>query len=476
LIALADSPNRSQHPLLKIYKIEDIIRFALKMVETNATESGVERSSRYQMIRGRSKSYVAIYLAILMALLACSKENPLDSGIPLAPVFYVEASNGTRLESSKADEPINPASVVKVATSLWAITELGPDYRFETQVAYRGKINVAEQSIEGDLLVFGSGDPDFHIENAYLLAREINRIGIRKIHGNLLVNSKFWIGWEGGSERREKDAIQRTINMAVRLRNALNPKLWSDGSLQSIVNFEKRRAFSADKRPGVIVLGTAGGMSANGVDPEIHPLFTHKSNSLVSILKRFNSFSNNDIERLGDTLGSATDLSVWLSKRWGEIGRGVSLETLSGLGINRLSPRQIVHLLNDLARACKNSGIFLADILPVAGCDPGTVKNYPRLRNFLRGNLTSKTGTLWQTDGGVSVLAGVLQTNKGQRIFCVATAKSGQHIPKARAQQEQWLIDLVQTNGGAPQGECGPRPIFSDNDVTFTRDDEVGLF
>lgn len=357
------------------------------------------------MMTGKSKSYLIICLSILMTISACSEESSKYTGTPQAPVFYVEASDGTSLESSQENILINPASVVKVATSLWAITELGPEYRFETKFAYRGKFNTAAHTIDGDLLVLGLGDPDFHVENAYLLALELNRIGIKEINGNLLVNSKFWIGWEGGSERREKDAALRAKNMALRLRNALNPQLWSKGDQRSIRNFEKRRGFSANQRPSVIVTGVADTISSNSTDSDIQPLLTHKSNPLKSILKRFNAFSNNDIERLGDTLGTAEDLSVWLKKRWEESGNGVSLETLSGLDSNRMSARQIVHMFNDLAKTCSRSGITLANILPVAGCDPGTVKNYPKLRKLLKGNMIAKTGTLWETDGGVSVLA-----------------------------------------------------------------------
>ena len=415
-------------------------------------------------------SYLIVCLSILVSISACSEKTSITTGTLKAPVFYVEDPNGTILESSQENVLINPASVVKVATSLWAITQLGPEHRFETKVAYRGYFNTTEHIIVGDLLVLGFGDPDFHIENAYLLARELNRIGIKEIHGKLLVNSKFWIGWEGGSERREKDALLRAKKMAVRLQNSLNPKLWKKGDLRSIRKFEKRRGFTANNRPSIVVVGVADTILTSSSDSDIQPLFTHKSNSLESILKRFNSFSNNDIERLGDTLGTATELSTWLHKRWGEFAKGVSLETLSGLGSNRLSAQQIVHMLNDLEHTCINSGINIADILPVAGCDPGTVKDYPQLRKLLRGNMIAKTGTLWETDGGVSVLAGILQTKGGQRTFCVATVDSGEHIPKARAQQEQWTIDLLRKNGAAPSRKCDTPPLYSDGDVVIIKE------
>ncbi len=49
----------------------------------------------------------------------------------------------------------NPASNVKVSTSLWALHTWGPDYRFSTEVRTTGIVN-ADGVLEGDLFVSGA--------------------------------------------------------------------------------------------------------------------------------------------------------------------------------------------------------------------------------------------------------------------------------------------------------------------------------
>ena len=99
------------------------------------------------------------------------------------------------------------------------------------------------------------------------------------------------------------------------------------------------------------------------------------------------------------------DLRDVLAKRWKVSPEHVEFATLSGLGSNRLTPRLVVRLLRELSAVCAREGIEVGDILPTAGCDPGTLKNYPRLaEGVLSGNLVAKTGTLT----GVSALSGYI--------------------------------------------------------------------
>src|SRR6185436_3081348 len=119
---------------------------------------------------------------------------------PLDLVWHVETLDGAVLDSKSADSPINPASVVKVATSMWALEKLGPDYRFETRVLTRGHVDPVKGTLAGSLAFEGDGDPDFQCENAFLIAKAHNDMGIRRVTGGLVVGRKFWMGWEGGSQ------------------------------------------------------------------------------------------------------------------------------------------------------------------------------------------------------------------------------------------------------------------------------------
>jgi len=382
-------------------------------------------------------------------------------------VFLVATAEGDPLEAREPDQPFNPASVVKVATTLWALERLGPDHRFETRFAIAGRLEPSDGIVDGDLLVEGGGDPDFHVENAYLVARALNRLGVREVRGALRVDDRFWIGWEGGSERRLKDPDRRAREMARRLRDALDPARWSNAERRAIDAFLNRRGLAGETPPRVLVRGEPERLVWDpDASPAARELVRHRSNRLAATLKRLNSYSNNDIERLGLALGEPAALTRFLSERWGIEPDRVRLETLSGLGSNRLSATSIVRLLNDLERSCADAGLRVADLLPVAGCDPGTLSHFPELDNGpVTGALTAKTGTLDRTDGGVAVLAGYLDTRAGERLFCVAMANAAGRLKAARRAQERWLLEVVTRNGGAVAKEC-PAPLsWSDSDA-----------
>ena len=108
-------------------------------------------------------------------------------------LWHVETLDGVVVETHEADRPINPASVVKLATTLEALDRLGPDHRFATVFSVAGAAD-ADGAV-ASLAVRGGGDPDFHVENAFLVARELNANGVRALRGALSVDESFWIGW-----------------------------------------------------------------------------------------------------------------------------------------------------------------------------------------------------------------------------------------------------------------------------------------
>lgn len=57
-----------------------------------------------------------------------------------------------------ADNLLIPASTQKLLVGLTALRKLGPDYRFQTKIAYTGGI-LSDGTLTGDLLIIGSHDP-----------------------------------------------------------------------------------------------------------------------------------------------------------------------------------------------------------------------------------------------------------------------------------------------------------------------------
>lgn len=378
-------------------------------------------------------------------------------------MWHVESPGGESLDSSRADESINPASIVKVATSLWALERLGPRHRFETSVGVRGTVDEDSGVLDGDLVVLGGADPDFHVENAFLVARALNRAGIKAVSGQLVVVGDFWIGWEGGSEGTLSDPDRRARRMALRLRDAVDYRRWTRGTRREWDRFVERREIPSGPRPRVVV---SGGVDISDDPGLFEPLLVHRSNELVNILKRFNTYSNNDIERLGASLGTPDDLASFLVERWDLPENGTRIETLSGLGTNRMTPREIVRLMRELRGTCRRMGIQVEDVLPVAGCDPGTMRSFSRLANGPASKvLIGKTGTLTYTDDGITALAGYVHTSGGELIFCVAAPRASGRISTARYAEESWLLDRINDHGGPQSRTCGLSPWHSDADA-----------
>ena len=75
-------------------------------------------------------------------------------------------------------------------------------------------------------------------------------------------------------------------------------------------------------------------------------------------------------------------------------------------------------LLRVLRSELAKSKMTFADIMPVAGIDKGTLENRFDT-DFSRGSVVGKTGTLGNTDGGVSALAGEINTRSGRLLFVV---------------------------------------------------------
>ncbi len=371
-------------------------------------------------------------------------------------LFHVETLGGEVIASQGADEPFNPASVVKVATSLFALDRLGPDHCYVTTVSYRGTWDRATGSVDGQLVVEGGGDPDFHDQNAFLVALELNRLGVRRVTGGLAVSGPFTIGWEHGAEGRLEDQGQRALVMAQRVRQALDRGRWNRRQQATWRALAARRGLDPGAPPGVRIQGPA--VAVDGAAATT-PLVRHLSNPLEFVLKRFNAYSNNDIIRVADPLGGAEGLELYLRHQLAAPAGQVSFETASGERSNRMTARLVVRLMRELERTTCALALAPRDLLPVPGCDDAPVaRMFPALATpaYARG-LALKTGTLRITDGGVAALAGVFDTAaRGLVLFAVAAPNAGRRLLQWREVEQGWLLRLVDGLGGVVPADCGP--------------------
>jgi D-alanyl-D-alanine carboxypeptidase len=126
-------------------------------------------------------------------------------------------------------------------------------------------------------------------------------------------------------------------------------------------------------------------------------------------------------------------------------------------------------MLRGFRSAAASLGVEIEHLLPVAGCDPGTVNAaFPRLSSppFATA-LVAKTGTLTSTDGGITVLAGFLNTAQGEVVFCVAAPRAAGRIRLARHTEESFLVELLNRRGGPAPRTCAPPLASPGGDATI---------
>jgi D-alanyl-D-alanine carboxypeptidase/D-alanyl-D-alanine-endopeptidase (penicillin-binding protein 4) len=108
------------------------------------------------------------------------------------------------LYSVNANKLMVPASNMKIVTLAAAAEKLGWDYRYETQLVATGSI--VSGTLDGDLVVVGSGDPTLMITAATARpfdawAAEVKRLGISRITGRVVGDGTafdspgFGFGW-----------------------------------------------------------------------------------------------------------------------------------------------------------------------------------------------------------------------------------------------------------------------------------------
>jgi serine-type D-Ala-D-Ala carboxypeptidase/endopeptidase (penicillin-binding protein 4) len=349
----------------------------------------------------------------------------------------VESLDGKHVASQSPDQQFNPASTIKLATALVALQTLGPDHRFATGIWTDGVVDKSTGRIEGNLYISGR-DPSFHFEHAILVARELNKLGIREILGDLIVSPGFTMNFSS-SAKRSGEQLYDTFDST--LRNAAAVRAW---------NYErtvlKDASNGVEAMPSVAVMG---GVAVGPVSPTAKLVLTHKSSKLVDVLKVLLCYSNNFMaERIGESLGGPGSVQQQLIAQLGIGPAELRLSSLSGLGVNRVSPRVMMKIYRALRTELRKHRLDPSSIMPVAGIDPGTLED--RFTGLpWRGSVIAKTGTLIRTDGGASSLVGQLRTARGEVLLFVIMNQGGS-VSRFRENQD-YLVMLIQNTRGGPK-------------------------
>lgn len=306
--------------------------------------------------------------------------------------------------SHNADTQFNPASLVKLTTTLFALRQLGPDHRFETHVYADGAVDPKTKQLQGSLYLVGD-DPSFTDYGAVVVAQELKARGIEHVRDRVVASQKFSFNF---NEKPEDSA-----------KNAAN-----------VMKLGQKETGAADAPAGA-------------------ELFTIYSNPLREILLYMNAHSINFVaDRIGEKLGGPAATVQFLVNELKLPPEQVYLETNSGLYTNRMTPRGIITVVRALSEEAERHGMKLEDLLAVADCDHGT------LRRRMEGTgyecaVVGKTGTLTTTDGGMSNLAGVVYT-RDAGVVLFAILAQGRRIWEHKQMADQLLAEVVRDHPAAP--------------------------
>jgi len=102
----------------------------------------------------------------------------------------VDVDSGETVLTWNADVARNPASTIKLLTTLVALDVLGPSYRWKTDIYALGDIDAGR--LDGDLLIKGHGDPYLVTERVWQMLRHLRQAGVQTISGDLLLDDSYF--------------------------------------------------------------------------------------------------------------------------------------------------------------------------------------------------------------------------------------------------------------------------------------------
>ncbi len=321
------------------------------------------------------------------------------------------------MANHQGTKPLPAASLTKIATSLAALKKWGHDHKFETLISATGPVK--NGVLEGNLVVNASGDPLFVWEEAITIGNMLNKMGIKRVNGNLIVVGEFAMNF------------QRNPTLAGQaLKRALNFATWPRQ-----IAFQYSRMPKGTPKPQVVITGKVE--VKDEVETSQIQLIRHRSLPMVQLINEMNVFSNNKMaEMLAESVGGASVVQSIAAKEARVPQLEIQLINGSGLGQeNRISPRAATAMLMAIQRLATPHNLTVADFFPTSGLDHrGTTyaRRIPKYTAF-------KTGTLRD----VSALAGVMPT-KNRGLVWFAVINKGVFVPGFRSEQDKLLQKMLE--------------------------------
>lgn len=124
--------------------------------------------------------------ALRRAMQSVIDQSPL--GTARVTVQVKSLDDGTVVFARDADELLNPASNVKLYTAAAALTQLGTEYRFETEFLTPSEFKEGKTKV---LYIRGKGDPTITTERLYGIVSELVHAGLKEVQDIVVDDTWF---------------------------------------------------------------------------------------------------------------------------------------------------------------------------------------------------------------------------------------------------------------------------------------------
>jgi serine-type D-Ala-D-Ala carboxypeptidase/endopeptidase (penicillin-binding protein 4) len=400
-------------------------------------------------------------VAVVLGLLALGAAPASGQGLPdrlgaiigptgaRAGAYVMDATSGSQLFASHAEDRKAPASVEKVYTTATALRRYRVNGTLVTSVVSAASVG-PDGTLGGDLVLKGGGDPTFGSRafaqrnygadaSVQGLAEQVRAAGVRRVQGNVIGDESAWDAFRGvphdGLGRVDPDvgplsalSFDRDLTPGGGA-YVLRPAAYAAGQLV--------RALRAQ---GIGVTGTARAGPAQSGTRALATVSSPAMGTLVGLTNRpsDNYLAESLVKGLGARFGGGGSTAAGANVVAQTIAcDGAHPTVVDGSGLSRsdqTSAHDVVRVLDGVRNDA--AGAAFRASLPVAG-RTGTLRT--RMRGTAAaGHCQAKTGTL----SNVSSLAGYCRAASGHDIV-FALLMNNVSLAGARAQQDRFAAALV---------------------------------
>jgi D-alanyl-D-alanine carboxypeptidase/D-alanyl-D-alanine-endopeptidase (penicillin-binding protein 4) len=362
----------------------------------------------------KCRFYTGLFLGLFLNLHAPSTAW---SKAQLNSMCYMEDKPEAKVQGTNASKMYEVASLSKIATSYWALANLGAKYRFKTTI----QVTPVSQEIY-DVHIAGGRDPFFGRELTFFLISELSRLNIRNVR-TLSFDENFVFYWDV----REKPIptikpVPEKIEANLRQRLKFNPKQYQSAraAAQSV-------GITMEAAPRVKISSVQFRSKQNFTMTSETKTLELRSVPLHRYIKEMNRNSNNHVaDRMFEFLGGHAPFQDFIKAQLGfdaedihfinGSGDSISIENSEGKKVklyNKASCDALVHILDATRGLLRSVNMDLEDVMSVSGTDSRSTLHGRYSAASLSGAMVAKTGTV---DPAVA-LAGMISTENGDVYF-----------------------------------------------------------